>query len=269
MKAGGANRIRYGAGEHIYAQQSVSAVLHDRVAEFLNTHPDIMSKGGMYFRSRSLNPVILPTTFSSELCRLIGWIHGDGNMSYRRILISDESLGFHTTVVRETVQRLFGLKTNIFHDEGRSTYYSHLKNSVLYDFLAEVLEIPKGSVRSGLRVPGYIKRLELSLQAKYVGGLYDAEGHVKKRQAEIDFSITCEEIQAMVGATLDQLTIGLTLHARQRRSKEFEVYIYGKDDLAKFEAQIGFTHPVKKNALARALSVPLNTRVVPAVNDAG
>jgi hypothetical protein len=68
--------------------------------------------------------------------------------------------------------------------------------------------------------------------------------------------------------TLSELDIGRTLSGRQRRSKEFEVYIYGKDDLREFDTYVGFAHPVKKQALMRALSPPLNTRVVPAVNDA-
>ncbi len=249
-------------------KQDGITLLQDRVAEFLNAHPDISSKGDTYFRSRSLLPVRLPMEFNDELCRLIGWIHGDGNMSYRRILVSDESFEFHRDVLGPTFQKLFDVQTNIFHDKNRNTYYSHLKNSVLYDFLTEVLEIPKGSVRNGLRVPAYMRGLELRLRAKYVGGLYDAESHVKKRQAEIDFSSTCGAIQRMVGRTLGELGIGRTLSERQRRSKEFEVYIYGKDDLRKFDTYVGFAHPVKKQALMRALSSPLNTRVVPAVNDA-
>jgi hypothetical protein len=243
-------------------------MFRDRVDEFLKVHPYISSKGDMYFRSRSLHPVRLPTAFSDELCRLIGWIHGDGNMSYRRILVSDESLEFHQDVLGPTFRNLFGVPTNIFHDENRNTFYSHLKNSVLYDFLTEVLEIPKGSVRNGLTVPAYMCGLGLRFRAKYVGGLYDAESHVKRRQAEIDFSSTCGAIQRIVGKTLSDLDISRTLSDRQRMSKEFEVYIYGKDDLRKFDTYVGYAHPVKKQALMRALSSPLNTRVVPAVNDA-
>ena len=243
-------------------------MLRDRLNEFLKVHPDILPKGDTFFRKRSLFPVKLPTVFSDELCRVVGWLHGDGNMSYRRVLISDESLEFHHDVLGPTFMRLFGVRPNIFHDTNRNTYYSHLKNSVLYDFLTEVLEIPKGAVRKGLRVPDYLRELELRFRAKHVAGLYDAESHVKKRQAEIDFSITCKEIQETIGATLSELDIGRTLSARERRSKEFEVYIYGRDDLRRFETYIGFAHPVKKRALESALSLPLNTRVVPAVNDA-
>jgi hypothetical protein len=119
--------------------------------------------------------------------------------------------------------------------------------------LTEVLEIPKGSVRKGLRVPAYMHRLELKLRAKYVGGLYDAESHVKRRQAEIDFSSTCGDVQQVIATTLGELGIGRTLSSRQRRSKEFEVYIYGKDDMWKFATSVGFAHPVKKQALMRAL----------------
>jgi LAGLIDADG-like domain len=170
-------------------------MLQDRVAEFLKAHPDISSKGDMYFRSRSPHPVRLPMAFSNDLCRLIGWIHG-------------------------------------------------------------------------LTVPAYIRGLGLQFRAKYVGGLYDAESHVKKRQAEIDFSSTCGAIQREVGMTLGELDIGRTLSDRQRTSREFEVYIYGKGDLRRFDTYVGYAHPVKKQALMRALTPPLNTRVVPAVNDA-
>jgi len=72
----------------------------------------------------------------------------------------------------------------------------------------------------------------------------------------------------VIATTLGELGIGRILSSRQRRSKEFEVYIYGKDDMWKFATSVGFAHPVKKQALMRALTPPLNTRVVPAVNDA-
>ena len=183
-------------------------------------------------------------------------------------MISDESLDFHEDVLGPTFGSVFGIQPNIFHDVNRNTYYSHLKCSVLYDFLTEVLEVPTGSVRNGLRVPNYLRELELRFRSKYVRGLYDAESRVKKRQAEIDFSSTCGEVQETVGETLREVNIGRTLSDRQRRSREFEVYIYGLDDLRRFDTYVGFVHPVKKLALARALSLPLNTRVVPAVNDA-
>ena len=243
-------------------------MLVDLVSGFLKTHPNISSDGNTYFTKRSLIPVRLSQEFTDELCRVVGWIHGDGNMSYRRILISDESLEFHQDVLGPTFQKLFGVVPHVFHDKNRNTYYSHLKNSVLYDFLTDVLDLPRGPVRKGLRVPEYMRRLELRFRAKYVGGLYDGESHVKKRQAEIDFSSTCGEIQGFVGKTLKDLEIGRTLSERQRTSRKFEVYNYGKDDLRKFEAHVGYAHPVKRRALVRALSPPLNTRVVPAVNDA-
>ena len=164
-------------------------------------------------------------------------------------------LQFHEEVVQPTFRELFTVRTNIYHDEGRNSYYSHLKNSVLYDFFTEVLEIPRGSVRERLQVPGYIKNLNLPLLSAYVGGLYDAEGHVKKRQAEIDFSTTSQDVWEVVDTTLTRQNIGHSLNRRQRSSLENEIYIYGKDDIAKFDDCVKFTHPVKMQSLSRFLPV--------------
>ncbi len=225
-----------------------------RLSQFLHSHLDIVSENGRYFRPRSLYPIQLPSEFDESLCRLIGWIHGDGNMSYRRILITDECLDFHQDVLRPTFARLFGVAPNIYHDRARNTFYTHLKSSILYDFMTQALEVPSGSVRNKLKVPSYIKELNLKLRSAYVGGLYDAEGHVKKRQAEIDFSTTCKDIQVTVNDVLSASGINHTLYSRSRRpNEEHEIYIYGKDDLRRFEDCIQFTHPIKKHKLANAI----------------
>ena len=247
---------------------SENVILRQRLGKFLREHPDIVPVNSFYTRAKSPYLVQLPEEESLALYRFLGWIHGDGNMSGRRILITDECFGYHETEIRDMFGRLFNLKPNIYEDRQRHSYYSHIKSGVLYDYLVEVMEMPSGSVRQQLTVPNYINESSLELRAAYVGGLYDAEGHVKRRQSEIDFSITSRSVQQVISKTLGGLGIDHSLHQRERSSIEYEVYIYGRDDVAKFRKHVAFVHPVKKIELERSLTFALNTRVVPAVNDA-
>src|SRR3989344_1794205 len=136
----------------------------------------------------------LPKRLTKKLCRVIGIIHGDGNMSSSRIHITDKCLDYHIQVLQPLFKDVFNLELNLFHDKNRNSYYSHVKDKKVYKYLTETLEIPKGAVRKNLKIPNYIKSLQDSLKASYISGLFDAECYISKRQAEISFSITCQEI---------------------------------------------------------------------------
>jgi intein/homing endonuclease len=243
-------------------------MLQGRLDQFLQEHREIVCVDSFYTRAKSPYLVRLPDQESVALYRFLGWVHGDGNMSGRRILITDECLQHHETEIRDAFSTLFNLRPNIYEDRQRHSYYSHIKCGVLYDYLVEVMEMPNGSVRRDLDVSRCMEESSVRLRASYVGGLYDAEGHVKKRQLEIDFLITSESIQRVISKTLSELGIDHSLHERKRSSVEYEVYIYGRDDVAKFRKHVTFAHPVKKVELEMSLTSALNTRVVPAVNDA-
>ncbi len=188
--------------------------------------------------------------------RLLGIVHGDGNMSYNRLLISDQCRKYHTTVLRPMFWKAFKVRPNIFHDRNRNSYYTHTKKVRVYGFFAENLQVPRGAIREKLFVPLFLKRGSRALQREYVGGLFDAEGSVKSRQAEINFSTTCKEIFDFVGVVLDRAKIDYSRYIRHRHVKpEYEIYIYGIDDLETFHRKIGFTHPEKIIMLKRHIGV--------------
>ncbi|MFH1391870.1 MAG: LAGLIDADG family homing endonuclease, partial [Candidatus Diapherotrites archaeon] len=103
---------------------------------------------------------------------MLGIIHGDGNMSNSRILVTDKSKKYHK-VVKELFGKVFGITPNIFHDKNRNTYYSHIKRKAVYLFLVEVLEVPGGSIRKSLSLPSYVKTWNGKLKGAYLGGLLD------------------------------------------------------------------------------------------------
>ena len=161
--------------------------LECRLARFLENHPEIIKINGKFRCKNSPHLVKLPKTFSKDLCRLLGIIHGDGNMSGSRILVTDKSKDYHN-VIKYLFEKVFGITPNLFHDKNRNSYYSHIKRKVVYMFLTEVLEVPKGSVRKNLSPASFVKKWNAELKGSYLGGLFDSEGHVSKLQAKINFS---------------------------------------------------------------------------------
>ena len=219
--------------------------LECRVLEFLQQNSDIQKLDTYFTCKKSPYRVLLPIKFTKELCRIIGIIHGDGNMSGGRIHITDKNFKYHK-IINTLFQNTFGISLNLYHDKKRNSYYSHIKNSIIYRYLTEVLEIPKGAVRKNLKIPSFIKTLNLELQAEYIAGLFDAEGHIRIRQAEIDFSTSTEDIFQLISEFLTKIQIKFSTRIRHRRKNpEFEIFIYGKNNLQKFNNFIHLKHPAK------------------------
>ena len=224
-------------------------VLELRVREFLKKNSDIFIKNGKYTCKRSPYYADLPLKESKSLLRILGIIHGDGNMSGNRILISENDIKF-VKKISSLFEKLFGLKPNIFHDKKRNSYYCHIKNRVIYRYLVDILEVPKGAVRPQLKLPTYLKKLKFIFQKEYVGGLYDAEGWLTTRQAHIGFSIINKEIRNFISSILKKCEIKHSVSSRNRRKNiEYELHIYGKSNLKEFQEQISFRHPEKINKI--------------------
>jgi len=220
-------------------------VLELRVRRYLQKNSDIFKKYGKYTCEGSPYYANLPLKESKPLLRILGVMHGDGSMSGNRILISENDINF-VNKISLLFRKLFSIKPNIFHDKGRNSYYCHFKSSVIYRYFTDVLEIPKGAVRPRLTLPSFIKKLEFKFQKEYVGGLYDAEGWLTTRQAHIGFSIINKEIRDFISAILKKCKIKHSISFRNRRENtEYELHIYGKSNLKKFQEQISFLHPAK------------------------
>ena len=211
----------------------------------------------MYYCRGSPYRVFLPDKFSNHLCRFIGVMQGDGNLSYNRIHITDEDPEYHLDVLHPLVRSLFNLELNIYLDKPRGSYYSHIKSSIVYRYILQCLGFSAGSVRDSLleSIPSYLYYFELFQKSHYIAGLYDAEGHIKLRQIEIDFSITSIPIGEYVSEFLDDNAINYTSDVRKRigRLPIYEIYIYGKDDVSMFRDLVPMSHPEKIRRLRKLL----------------
>ena len=247
MKARGAKRIRYRMQGKAFKFQYLSLVmvLELRVKDFIRRNPDIYKIDGKYSCKKSPYKVNLPLKESPELLQFLGILHGDGNMSMKRILITEKDDKFAKEIC-SLFKKIFTIAPNIFNDKRRNSNYCHIKNSIIYRFLIEVLEVPKDNVRNQLKLPTYIEKLNSKLKKEYVGGLYDAEGWLTKRQAHIGISITNREIIEFISKILSECKLKHSKTIRnRRRHNEFEIHIYGKNNLKIFQEKISFTHPKK------------------------
>jgi len=227
--------------------------LESRLFEFLNKYPEILKVRGGYTTKKSKKIVTLPSSFTEDLCRVIGIIHGDGNMSNKRILITDKNPQYHL-YLRKLFKKTFAIELNLFEDKNRNTFYSHSKNSILYKYLNDVLEVPSGAVRKSLTLPKYLTKLPIRMQAQYVAGIFDSESHIRKRQAEIDFSTTTKDLWVFVKSFLSKIGIKFTARIRRRRKNpEYEIFIYGKRNLMIFKKYVKLKNPDKKIALTAFL----------------
>ncbi|MFX1376465.1 MAG: LAGLIDADG family homing endonuclease [Promethearchaeota archaeon] len=226
--------------------------------KFLRNNPDIKITNNTYYCRGSGKRVFLPNQFSNNLCRFIGIMHGDGNLSYRRIHITDEDPKYHRKILQPLVKNLFNLDLNLYFDENRGSYYSHVKSSVIYRYLLECLGFSPGSVRDSVlkKIPSYLYDFDSCQKSHYIAGLYDAEGHIKLRQIEVDFSITSYPIREYIVDFFDNHGLNSTPYRRERigRSSIYEIYIYGKHDVEMFNNLIPILHPAKVERLNRLLN---------------
>jgi intein/homing endonuclease len=190
---------------------------------------------------------------AAKLGRLLGIIHGDGNASYRRILITDKCEEFHKILHRLFIE-IFNVAPSFFRDKNRNTFYTHTKNRMIYWVFTEKLLVNKGSVRKKIVIPPFILENNIQVKREYVGGLFDAEASVKRRQAEIMFVTTTKILWEFIQNILNASEIKFSTNIRTRRKNpEYEIYIYGKNNLEKFQEQITFLHPMKREILTSHL----------------
>lgn len=229
-------------------------VFKEKIDEFVAKNWRVKQVGNYYVYGRSQQLVRLPNDISPQLGRLLGIIYGDGSFSHRRLTITDRELIFHTSVLRKMFGDLFNVTPNIFHDEKRNTYYSHTKSKLLLNYFEKIMGVPTGQLRNAV-IPNWCDTVDISFRRAMVGGLFDAESHVRARQAEIDFTTTSSHIFNFCEKILSFTNISFSVRERARRKHiEYEINIYGKDDLIQFVSLIGFSHPTKIVQISRVWS---------------
>ena len=94
-------------------------VLECRVNQFLENHKEFIKTENGYACKKSLQYVKLPMKETHSLCRILGILHGDGNMSSSRIHITDKDKEYHIKVLHPLFKSVFGICLNLFKDKNR------------------------------------------------------------------------------------------------------------------------------------------------------
>ena len=202
------------------------------------------------------------------LTRIIAHLMGDGCVSKTYFVYYNKNETLIDNFEKD-ILALFGPIHVIKGIKKSGVIYRMVQNKPLFDFLTAIVE----DYRSfSLRIPEFIKTKEL--QKEFLSALYDDEGsaplRVFKKTNEIKRNVNLssnslkmiEQIKRILLENFEINTNKISKNVYNRNSKVFINYILnitGKDNLEKFQKQIGFKHPEK----SARLDLMLNSYIRP------
>jgi len=204
-------------------------------------------------RSRQAKQIRQPDILTDDLAYLAGYLCGDGSVMKRagniiRIQVSEEC--------KEMAQRISGLFLDIFGIKApvrpyRNTYYMYYDSATLgifFDVNFPGLVIPGQKNRE---IPPAIQVISNQGIAKFIAGLCDAEGYVKKNQVAI--GLTSEIVIRKTILLLKRLGIQSTystyIPRKTGKSKVYRLSISDHKSLEIFSKTIPLFHPKKKGVV--------------------
>ncbi len=213
----------------------------------------------IYF-SAGNKKVILPKKITPKLAYLIGVIHGDGhiNKNKKNIAISEENKEYHEKVLKEYFKELFEVKTNVSKIKNKNNHLSAITSKVIVSFLSQFC--PIGRKKGRLNIPKEIKK-DKQLITEYLSGLFDTDGcltHMEKERKSIYFvfvqsdkkflfEVFCELKKLGIDVNIPRMWMSpIKPYDKERKLKEWKIYIGSKKTLGKFLKLINFKHPMKK-----------------------
>ncbi|AOV94602.1 hypothetical protein AQV86_01595 [Nanohaloarchaea archaeon SG9] len=256
-------RKRYGDDRNI----SVGGLRE--ICEKIGEDPDqyldtVMSKAGR-------KPVKIPEKLDKDLAWLIGAVAGDGYIKSSRINLS----GSEETVLeryQEVTKEKFEKDVSVTKRTKDEVKTCHFSSKAVSDILNDHFGIPRGKKALNLKMPE--KGLPDELLASYIRGLFDTDGSVNcRRNAEgascIEFYTASKQLATELHTSLLRLEINAHRDRRETEGRETEIgehkitsngdihrlKIYGSDQIRKYQEKIGFTHPVKRSKLEKALEI--------------
>jgi len=205
--------------------------------------------------------VKIPKITSPELCQIVGYFIGDGNVSKNYITFEDENrdvLEFYN----ELIKKVFGAHGRIFKDKNENQYVLTVYSKRLSLFFKEL-----GVGTQEKQIPKLFHKVERKSLAALLRGLFDAEGMVRKRPSEVILTSGHRRILETVRLLLLRFGIVSGIYAMKRTDKisssskdhSYALIISG-EDLLEFKSKIGFSHPEKKKKLEQIDNVGSNRK---------
>ncbi|HIH22428.1 TPA: hypothetical protein HA238_01740 [Candidatus Micrarchaeota archaeon] len=151
----------------------------------------------------------------------------------------------------ETFFLAFGRMPKIYFDKYNNSFVAYVHSKEIWNYLANVMEIPKGTKSQIVRIPDEVKHSNEEIKCALISGLFDAEGSVIKMKDPIHHPKGYLKIQFKVhnkdlARDVYDILIELGFKPRLYNYNEFSmVNLHGRSQGKLFIQKVGFRHPAK------------------------
>ena len=227
--------------------------------------------------SKAFCKVALPIALTPELCRVIGYLLGNGHL-YKYKRKSNYSIVFTNTdryLIEDYVncfKKAFGLTPEVLEYKG--IFRAIVRSADIFNFLGEIA--PHLLSRSKLReVPPTIMRADNNMVSSFLRGFFDCKATVHSKNREIVLYSASERLLSQVQILLCRYGIISQLHSVLRKrngrvKRIFRLSITG-ENVSRYKIFVGFSSPEKIEKLEKVLKLRTSPRqhidVVPNISD--
>jgi len=202
------------------------------------------------YTSQKHRAITMPEELAPELCQILGYVLGDGNLHGTSIRMRDERLDILNTY-NELFNKVFGLVGNITKIKNKNCYNLSINSAVVNELFKKLM--------SELWL--YVSKSPDEQIRAFIMGFVDAEGSVDKKLAKITISQKDKTVLKYIQMLLCRFGIRSRLYTQKSNNKKSSIlYIFGKDAI-KYANEIGLSAKDKIKLLDKWVKHYENTYV--------
>ncbi len=223
------------------------------------------SKTTIYYHTRKnfgirIKPIVFDIKSKKDFGEFIGAFAGDGGFyldkKYRYLI--NFYLSANETAYAEHISRIiehtFGKKPNILLYRKVNMIRVRIMGKKIYEILKTYLYWDKNKTLT-IRLREVSMKMGNDFLKGIAAGLIATDGSVYVPRRWVSFATISKTLCLQLSAILKKFGIDNVIYPSKYNGKKtlYQLYIKGKNNLAKFEKKIGFTEPLRKSKLEAIL----------------
>lgn len=177
--------------------------------------------------------VKISNEFNPEICQLLGYFLGDGNIYKNTIEFKDERKNV-LLAYKKLIKEASNLDSNLSPVKNKNCYKLRVNNK----YFAELMDLISSDYTKLASLPN-------EMIASFIKGFTDAEGYVSKSRPRVSIAQKNEDILVFIQLLLKRFGIKSCI----RKSKRAFIVLIDGREIIKFANHIGVTAPDKKSLL--------------------
>ncbi len=207
--------------------------------------------------SVSKDNVNLPYILDEKLAQILGYFLGDGNFEEERITFSEQTKEV-AEYYEKLIKEIFNTNTNLKFRKEKNYWQLRVYGKSLVRFLKS--EFPEINTAKESAIPKKILESNNKISARFIRGLFDAEGYVHISRKGIGLGVNnkklIQQLQVLflrfgVIASMDEYDNKRNPYTKNHR---FTIDLTEKKSLERFKEKIGFTSSIKSKKLENVIA---------------